>query len=52
MEKFNIYLFVLNFWNYLFQYESLDISNIRIENELNQELDNSDLFTLSDIEEN
>ena len=54
MDKFNIYLFVLNFWNYLFQYEeSLDISNIRIENENNNlELNNSDLVTLSDIEDN
>jgi hypothetical protein len=53
MDKFNIYLFVLNFWHYLFQSESLDISNIRIENEINNsELDNSDLVTLSDIEDN
>jgi hypothetical protein len=50
MDKFNIYLFVLNFWHYLFQSEYLDISNIRIENENNRELDNYDI--LSDIEDN
>ncbi len=52
MDKFNIYLFVLNFWHSLFQSESLDISNIRIENETNIDLDNSDMPTLSDIEDN
>jgi len=53
MDKFNIYLFVLNFWHYLFQSESLDISNIRIENEINnQEFEHYDLATLSDIEDN
>jgi len=52
MEKFNIYLFVLNFWHYLFQSESLDISNIRIENENNIYLDSYDVSTLSDIEDN
>ena len=30
MDKFNIYLFVINFWNYLFTTNYLDISKIKI----------------------
>jgi hypothetical protein len=51
MDKFKIYLFVLNFWHYLFSYEELDISNIKIENEIETEVYNSDALIYSDIEE-
>ena len=44
--KFNIYLFVLQFWNYLFINKNLEISNIKILNE-NMESD----IEISDLEE-
>ena len=45
MDKFNIYLFIMNFWKHIFNNE-LDISNIRIVNENIEEVQEN----LSDIE--
>ena len=30
MDKFNIYLFIMNFWQYIFNNDFLDISKIKI----------------------
>jgi hypothetical protein len=44
--KFNIYLFVLQFWHYLFINNNLEISNIKLINE-NMESD----MEISDLDE-
>ena len=42
MDKFNIYLFVMNFWQYIFNNNYLDISKIKIVQEDKEETEQQD----------
>lgn len=42
MDKFNIYLFVMNFWQYIFNNNYLDISKIKIVSEDKEEIEQQD----------
>jgi hypothetical protein len=45
--KYKIYVFVINYWNYLFTNTFLDISNIK----LLKDKDPEEIIDISDIEE-
>ena len=42
MDKFNIYLFVMNFWQYIFNTNNLDVSKIKIVPEDKEEIEQHD----------